>query len=136
MIQIDEELYGLNVEFHQTKKINYFFQNSGTGKSFFYEILQSYALLESKSCVVLKDSILESSIDLLVSLCQNKEIIIVDSLDLIQDKHKFLNSLLSMQAECIIIDTKSLYNLPMKNVSICRVEYKDEKIVILQKECV
>lgn len=131
MLQIDEELYGLNVKFYQTKKINYFFQNSGTGKSFFYEILQSYALLRSKPCIILKDSILESNIDLLISLCQDKEIIIVDSLDLIQDKHKFLDLLLDIQAECIIVDTKSLYNLPMENASICKVEYEDEKIVVL-----
>ena len=136
MLQVDEELYGLSVEFYQIKKINYFFQNSGTGKSFFYEILQSYALLKSKSCIVLKDSVLESNIDLLISLCQGKEIIIVDSLDLIQDKHRFLELLLDMQAECIIIDTKSLYNLPMENASICKVKYEDEKITILQKECV
>ena len=83
-LDINEEYDGLDIRVSlDSNKVNMFFGNSGTGKTFLFSVIEKYCSIKSITCVnICKWYMTMQNMDIILKACKEAEVIIADRADL------------------------------------------------------
>lgn len=131
MIQFTKEYSGIVFDIDIQDRINLFTGYSGTGKTFVFGAIQEYLVSNNISTIYFDYRQMDYTVDQLISLCDDKEVIILDNADLyltqnlldyIIDSHKIL-----------LCSIKKPYKYRFRVFRKYEVEYENDKVTVRRK---
>lgn len=122
-IQFKLESSGVMFDVKFFDRLNYIKGSSGTGKTFLFNVMQAYCVLNGIPCAFVDSKMLASvNNDIIYSMCKEKEIVILDHADLYLDAELF-NKIRDLGCT-VIVSKKRTFGLNMEDVHLYLVEYE------------
>lgn len=126
-IQFNLKINNVMFDVHFSDQLNFIKGSFGVGKSFLLNTIQSYCIFEGISCALINSTVLASAnTDIIYSMCQNKDIVLLDDTDLYLDNELFCKI---KNLNCtVIFNKKSVFGLDMAGVHLYIVRYEGDKL--------
>lgn len=120
MLMIDSEYSGVSVNAVIDNKLCYFFDESGTGKTFFFSIVKCFCDINGIKCSVLDFNDAQKDEDVILKDCEKMEVVILDNADLYLS-----NEILEkIAAPVVLISVKTFAEWVRKDAGLYLIEYE------------
>lgn len=127
MIKFEKDINGIHFNVNFMDEINVIKGYSGTGKTFLFNMLRSYCMLQGIPCAYIDYTFVsDGDIDLILEHCVGKELIILDNADLYLN-HELFNNIRSI-GKTIIMSKKSTYGLNMTKAHVYMIGYDESSL--------
>ena len=122
MLQFKKPINGVDFDVSFTDKVNVFRGSSGTGKTFLFNVISAYCAKNNISHAYIDyKTVLTDDIDLILSHCKGKDIVILDNADLYLTPDLF-QSIRDLGCT-IILSKKTTFGLNMRDAHLYTVDY-------------
>lgn len=131
MIRFTKEYSGIVFDVDIQDRISLFTGYSGTGKTFAFGAIQEYLVSNSISTIYFDYRQMDYTVDQLISLCDNKEVIIFDNADLYLTQ-KLLDYTIDSN-KTLLCSIKKPYKYRFRAFRKYEVDYENNKLVVRRK---
>lgn len=128
MIQFTKEYSGIVFDVDIQDRISLFTGYSGTGKTFAFGAIQEYLVSNNIRTIYFDDRQMDYTTDQLISLCDNKEVIILDNADLYLTQD-LLDSIIDSD-KILLCSIKRPYQYRFRVFGKYGVEYENNKVAV------
>lgn len=124
MLEFNKVIGGIHFDVKFSDKINIIRGDSGTGKTFLFNTIESFCVSNSIPYASIDYKFLASNdVDLIYTHCINKDIILLDNADLYLTPELF-NKIINLN-KTVIISKKSIYGLNASDIHLYSIEYTE-----------
>ncbi len=131
MIKFIKEYSGIIFDVNIQDKINLFTGYSGTGKTFAFGAIQEYLKSNNVSTIYFDYRQVDYTTEQLISLCKNREVVILDNADLYTTQ-ELLDYLINSN-KIIMFSIKNRYKYRFKAFGTYDINYENTRLVIRRK---
>lgn len=131
MIKFIKEYSGIIFDINIQDKINLFTGYSGTGKTFAFGAIQEYLKSNNVNTIYFDYRQIDYTTEQLISLCKNREVVILDNADLYTTQ-ELLDYLINSD-KIIMCSIKNRYKYRFKAFGTYDINYENTRLVIRRK---
>ena len=127
MLNINKKIYGKDISVNISSRLNLFFSESGTGKTFFMNIIYGYCLDEGIKCAYINHKSSMYRTEDIINICKDMDIVMLDNADLYLN-NDILNSI--CDNTMIFVDMKNTTKIDIEDYDRVRIVYDGDSMEV------